>query len=56
MIADPGAQMRQSSLNYPERCIDIRFHRPIKLVGRNIENRCISLLSSRVANQNIQAT
>src|SRR5882724_3029802 len=46
--------MRQCRLDNPERRVDVRLHRRVELFGGDIENGCLRLLPSGIADQNIE--
>jgi hypothetical protein len=45
---------RQRGLDNPERRINIGLHRPIKLLGRNLQNRVMCLLTRGVADEDVK--
>jgi len=48
--------MRQRRFDDPEGRIDIRLHRRVEILARDIEDRRPGLLPRRVADQDIQST
>jgi hypothetical protein len=44
----------QRGLDNPERRINIGLHRPIKLLGRNLQNRVMCLLTRGVADEDVK--
>ena len=54
---DDGAwlQMGKRRLDDPERRIDVGLHGPVELLGRDIEDRIVSLLAARIADENVEA-